>query len=140
MAQASGKMVEVGIVLQGGGALGAYECGALNALLELMDELESQGCPIVLKAISGVSIGAINDACVVGSTDRPGGARRQARSAEPVRRSGWPARLLARGGTRAPRGRSRHCPPPVAAGVRGLRARVHEGNHRRAGKELTSCR
>jgi len=86
MAQASGKMVEVGIVLQGGGALGAYECGALNALLELMDELESQGCPIVLKAISGVSIGAINDACVVGSTDRPGGARRQARSAEPVRR------------------------------------------------------
>jgi hypothetical protein len=43
MATASDKMVEVGIVLQGSGALGACECGALNALLELMDELESQG-------------------------------------------------------------------------------------------------
>jgi len=62
-------MVEVGIVLHRGCALGAYECGALNALRELMDELKSQGCPIVLKAISGVSIGAINGAYVVGSAD-----------------------------------------------------------------------
>ena len=35
MAQ-SEKAVEVGLVLQGGGALGAYECGAVAALLELI--------------------------------------------------------------------------------------------------------
>ena len=40
MAGTSSKPVEVGVVLQGGGALGAYECGALNALLELMDEFD----------------------------------------------------------------------------------------------------
>ena len=34
MSQTANKPVEVGVVLQGGGALGAYECGALNALLE----------------------------------------------------------------------------------------------------------
>ena len=38
MADTPSRRVEVGVVLQGGGALGAYECGALNALLELMDE------------------------------------------------------------------------------------------------------
>src|SRR5918996_684245 len=35
MSEAANKLVEVGVVLQGGGALGAYECGALNAQLEL---------------------------------------------------------------------------------------------------------
>ena len=34
MSATSSKAVEVGVVLQGGGALGAYECGALIALLE----------------------------------------------------------------------------------------------------------
>ena len=37
MADTPSRRVEVGVVLQGGGALGAYECGALNALLELME-------------------------------------------------------------------------------------------------------
>ena len=37
MSATSSKPVEVGVVLQGGGALGAYECGALVALLELME-------------------------------------------------------------------------------------------------------
>ena len=37
MSAMSSRPVEVGVVLQGGGALGAYECGALIALLELMD-------------------------------------------------------------------------------------------------------
>jgi NTE family protein len=45
MSDPSRKPVEIGVVLQGGGALGAYECGALDALLELMDEFERQGCP-----------------------------------------------------------------------------------------------
>jgi predicted acylesterase/phospholipase RssA len=60
-------LVEVGVVLQGGGALGAYECGALNALLELMEEYSAQGHRIQLKVVSGVSIGSINAACVVGA-------------------------------------------------------------------------
>jgi predicted acylesterase/phospholipase RssA len=64
------KKVEIGIVLQGGGALGAYECGGISALLELMDEAEASGyCP-TLKAVSGVSIGAVNAACIVGSHSR----------------------------------------------------------------------
>jgi NTE family protein len=67
MSATSSKAVEVGVVLQGGGALGAYECGALIALLELMDELTAQGHPIELKVVTGVSIGSINAACVVGA-------------------------------------------------------------------------
>ena len=70
MPDASSRLVEVGVVLQGGGALGAYECGALNALLELMDEFTAQGHEIVLKAVTGVSIGSINAACVVGAKTR----------------------------------------------------------------------
>jgi predicted acylesterase/phospholipase RssA len=64
------KRVEIGVVLQGGGALGAYECGGMAALLELMDEADAAGCAPVLRTVSGVSIGAINAACVVGATDR----------------------------------------------------------------------
>src|SRR6266545_1736116 len=67
MSEAANKLVEVGVVLQGGGALGAYECGALNALLELLEEYSAQGHRIQLKVVSGVSIGSINAACVVGA-------------------------------------------------------------------------
>jgi NTE family protein len=67
MSATSSKPVEVGVVLQGGGALGAYECGALIALLELMDDLIAAGHPIALKVVTGVSIGSINAACVVGA-------------------------------------------------------------------------
>jgi NTE family protein len=67
MSGTSSKLVEVGVILQGGGALGAYECGALNALLELMDEFTAEGRRIVLKVVAGVSIGSINAACVVGA-------------------------------------------------------------------------
>lgn len=70
MAETSSKLLEVGVVLQGGGALGAYECGALNALLELMDEFAAQGRALVLKVVTGVSIGSINAACVVGAKTR----------------------------------------------------------------------
>jgi predicted acylesterase/phospholipase RssA len=65
--ETSRKPVEVGVVLQGGGALGAYECGALSALLELMDEFTRHGHEIVLKVLAAVSIGSINAACVVGA-------------------------------------------------------------------------
>ena len=70
------RRIEIGVVLQGGGALGAYECGGMSALLELMDEAEFAGCCPTLRAVSGVSIGAINAACVVGAKDRKDARRR----------------------------------------------------------------
>jgi predicted acylesterase/phospholipase RssA len=66
----SGKRIEIGLVLQGGGALGAYEWGAITALLDQMDVAEGRGDTAVLTGVSGVSIGAVNAACVVGSSDR----------------------------------------------------------------------
>jgi len=68
--------VEIGLVLQGGGALGAYEYGAIEALLESMDEIDRAGRTISLAAVTGVSIGAINAACVVGAADRVDARRR----------------------------------------------------------------
>jgi NTE family protein len=76
MADASKKVIEVGIVLQGGGALGAYECGGVIALLELMDEAQAGGRPVTLKSVVGVSIGAINAACIVGAANRADARRR----------------------------------------------------------------
>jgi len=76
MAAGSQKLVEVGVLLQGGGALGAYECGGVVALLELMDEAQAAGRPVLLKSVAGVSIGAINAACVVGGADRADARRR----------------------------------------------------------------
>lgn len=72
----AGSRVEVGLVLQGGGALGAYEWGAVSALLELMDEAAANGRDIRLVCVTGVSIGAINAACVVGAADRTDARRR----------------------------------------------------------------
>ncbi|WP_271509973.1 patatin-like phospholipase family protein [Bradyrhizobium sp. CCBAU 11357] len=68
--------VEIGLVLQGGGALGAFEFGAIEALLELMDAIHAEGRTVTLAAVTGVSIGAINAACVVGATDRADAKRR----------------------------------------------------------------
>ena len=73
---APAKPIEIGLVLQGGGALGAYECGAVSALLELMEAAQQQGCSIKLKAVTGVSIGAINAACVVGARNLVDARRR----------------------------------------------------------------
>lgn len=50
--------IDIGLVMQGGGALGAYEHGAVQALLDA-------GCRPV--AISGVSIGAVNTAVLAGA-------------------------------------------------------------------------
>src|SRR3984885_15727928 len=61
---------EVGLVLQGGGALGAYEWGAIEALFDVLDEIEKAGRKIDLRVVTGVSIGAINAACIVGSANR----------------------------------------------------------------------
>jgi predicted acylesterase/phospholipase RssA len=70
------SQIEIGVVLQGGGALGAYEYGAMDALLELMDEIQANGRTVRLVAVTGVSIGAINAACVVGASDRADARRR----------------------------------------------------------------
>jgi predicted acylesterase/phospholipase RssA len=51
-------MSEMGLVLQGGGALGAYEYGAVTRLVELGWQP---------KAVTGVSIGAINAAAIAGA-------------------------------------------------------------------------
>src|ERR1700756_4585015 len=48
----------VGLVLQGGGALGAYQCGVYQALREA--EIEPDW-------VCGVSIGAINSAIIAGN-------------------------------------------------------------------------
>src|SRR5215471_14750036 len=56
-------MASTGLVLQGGGALGAFECGALLRLYE-----EPTFTPEI---ISGVSIAAITAACLVGAKDDP---------------------------------------------------------------------
>jgi predicted acylesterase/phospholipase RssA len=76
MAQVAKDKVEIGVVLQGGGALGAYEYGAMTALLELMDKIDVPGRTVRLVAVTGVSIGAINAACVVGAKDRTDARRR----------------------------------------------------------------
>lgn len=76
MGQVAKGEIEIGVVLQGGGALGAYEYGAMDALLELMDEIETNGRAVRLVVVTGVSIGAINAACVVGARDRADARRR----------------------------------------------------------------
>ena len=53
-------MKEMGLVLQGGGALGAYEYGVVTRLVELGWRS---------KAVTGVSIGAINAAAIAGARD-----------------------------------------------------------------------
>lgn len=53
----------MGLILQGGGALGAYEYGAVTRLVELGWE------PV---AVSGVSIGAVNAAAIAGARDSIG--------------------------------------------------------------------
>ena len=78
MATQPTKATEIGLVLQGGGALGAYEYGAITALLELIDAAVAKGRDVTLKAVTGVSIGAINAACVVGSVNRLDARRRLA--------------------------------------------------------------
>jgi NTE family protein len=67
---------EIGLVLQGGGALGAYEYGGILALFDLMDQAESAGKKVVLRVVTGVSIGAINAACIVGAGERDDARRR----------------------------------------------------------------
>jgi hypothetical protein len=44
---------EIGLVLQGGGALGAYEWGAITALFDVIDEAIGSGQDITLRVVTG---------------------------------------------------------------------------------------
>jgi len=58
------KDYKTAIVLQGGGALGAYECGVLKALYECRSGFEPS-------AVTGLSIGAVNAAVLAGAKHNP---------------------------------------------------------------------
>ena len=68
------RRVEIGVVLQGGGALGAYEWGAIDALLEMMDESDSRRMlPDCLQRGDAACRSARSTAaCVVGATGSRG--------------------------------------------------------------------
>lgn len=70
------QAMEIGFVLQGGGALGAYEWGGILALFDLMDEAAAASRRVTLRVVTAVSIGAINAACIVGAGDRKDARRR----------------------------------------------------------------
>jgi len=59
------KKVVTGIALQGGGALGAYEFGALKALYAYKGE------GFTPRVVAGISIGAINAALLIGAKNDP---------------------------------------------------------------------
>ena len=61
---AQGESYQTAVVLQGGGALGAYEYGVLKALYEARPGFT----PAV---VTGISIGAINAAVLVAAKDDP---------------------------------------------------------------------
>lgn len=57
----------IGLVLAGGGARGAYEIGALSALLPALEKLEKERPRVIV----GTSVGALNAAFLAGTADRP---------------------------------------------------------------------
>ena len=59
---AAEKPLRTAIVLQGGGSLGAYECGVLKALYD------ARGAHFQPAVITGISIGAINAALLAGAS------------------------------------------------------------------------
>jgi NTE family protein len=59
------KKIITALSLQGGGALGAYECGALKALYE------QRGPNFRPRIVAGISIGAINAALLVSAKEKP---------------------------------------------------------------------
>ena len=68
---------EIGQVFQGANALGAYEWGAITALFDVIDEAIGNGRDVTLGIVTGVSIGEIDAACMVGLPTAP------------MRASGW---------------------------------------------------
>lgn len=64
---------EIGLVLAGGGARGAYELGALSELLPVLadEERNEEGPQARPRVIVGTSVGAVNAAYVAATADQP---------------------------------------------------------------------
>jgi NTE family protein len=62
-------MAELGLVLTGGGARGAYQVGVLKALADLLPS-----GPLPFRVLTGTSAGAINTLCLASDADDFGGA------------------------------------------------------------------
>ncbi|MBE2249803.1 MAG: patatin-like phospholipase family protein [Myxococcus sp.] len=61
-------MTNVGVVLSGGGARGAYEVGVLKGVCEALDR--PRGSPSPYNVVSGTSVGAINGAWLAANAHR----------------------------------------------------------------------
>ena len=61
------KIVQRALVLQGGGALGAYELGVFKALCEDLARRNENDKRMLFDIIAGTSIGAVNAAIIVGT-------------------------------------------------------------------------
>ncbi len=59
------KVKQTALVLQGGGALGAYEVGALTTIVKLAVQENGNADSDLFNVVSGSSIGAINGAILV---------------------------------------------------------------------------
>jgi NTE family protein len=61
------KIVQRALVLQGGGALGAYELGVFKALCEDLAKENENNNRMLFDIVAGTSIGAVNAAIIVGT-------------------------------------------------------------------------
>jgi NTE family protein len=61
------KIIQRALVLQGGGALGAYELGVFKALCDDMAEKNENSNRMLFDIVAGTSIGAVNAAIIVGA-------------------------------------------------------------------------
>jgi Patatin-like phospholipase len=61
------KIVQRALVLQGGGALGAYELGVFKALCEDLVRKNDNNNRMLFDIVAGTSIGAVNAAIIVGT-------------------------------------------------------------------------
>src|SRR5215210_369941 len=61
------KIVQRALVLQGGGALGAYEAGVFKALSEDLATKNENNNRMLFDIVAGTSIGAVNAAIIVGT-------------------------------------------------------------------------
>ncbi|MFZ0511115.1 MAG: patatin-like phospholipase family protein, partial [Candidatus Nitrosopolaris sp.] len=59
------KESQIGLVLQGGGALGAYEVGAVKGIIDQAVQIDSNTDSDFFNVVAGSSAGAINGAILV---------------------------------------------------------------------------
>ena len=74
------KIIQRALVLQGGGALGAYELGVFKSLCEDLAKKNENNNRMLFDIVAGTSIGAVNAAIIVGTVlsykrDHPGASQ-----------------------------------------------------------------